>query len=482
MSVSLARNTFYNVAGALAPLAVTIVTVPLYLAAIGENRYGLLALVWLLLGYVGMFDLGLGTATTHALASEKTGDPATQGRIFGTSLVAQATLSIGVGLLFLAVAPPLLRSGWIHLPESLSSELIAAIPWLAASIPLVTIGGVLGGILVAREEFAQVNLISTIGTVVFQLVPLLAAYAIGPELSIIIPAAIVARAVPVILFAAAASRRLPPRMCRFERERLKALFTYGGWVMVTNLVGPILVSVDQFVIAALLGTGAVARYNVAFTLANRLSLIPAGLMSAMFPRLSGQLGSDALELAARALRTTTVFMTIICVPAVLLARPFISVWISPEFAHDAGPVAEIIVFSMWINSLALFPYVLLRAQGRPDIPAKFHLVEIIPFFVALWIGIQWGGLIGAALAWAFRMTLDTVLLFWKTRLHAQSKSQILTGFAAVLAALAAAELASGSLLVPTMLAVVAGLAAAVSGIRADPILKERFQRFVAVVR
>ena len=480
--MSLARNTLYNVAGALAPLAVTIVTVPLYLAVIGESRYGLLALVWLLLGYVGMFDLGLGTATTHALAREKMADQETQGRILGTSFVAQALLSIGVGLLFFAFAPALLRSDWIHLPGDLSNELFAAIPWLAASIPMVTIGGVLGGVLVAREEFAEVTLISTAGTVLFQLVPLLAAYALGPELSIIIPAAIVARAVPVILFAAAASRRLPLRACRFALDRLKGLFTYGGWTMVTNLVAPILASVDQFVIAAFLGTAAIARYNVGFNLAQRLTVVPAALTYALFPRLSGQLGSEAIDLTIRALRSTTVFMTIACVPAVLLARPFISVWISPDFARDAGPVAEIIVFSIWVNSLAIFPYVLLRAQGRPDLPAKFHLVEIIPFFVALWIGIQWGGLIGAALAWAFRVALDAALLFWKTRLLAQSKSQILTGFAAVLAALAAAELASGSLLVPTMLAVVAGLAAAVWGIRADPILKERFQRFVAVVR
>ena len=480
MSVSLARNTFYNVAGALAPLTVTIVTVPLYLAVIGESRYGLLALVWLLLGYVGMFDLGLGTATTHALAREKMADQETQGRILGTSFVAQAALSIGVGLLFFAFAPALLRSDWIHLPGDLSNELFAAIPWLAASIPMVTIGGVLGGVLVAREEFGHVTFISTTGTVLFQIVPLIAAYALGPQLSVLIPVAVVARAVPVVLFTAAAVRRVPLRTCRFERERLRGLFTYGGWAMITNFVGPILVSADQFIIAAFLGTAAIARYNVAFNLANRLAVVPSALMSALFPRLSGQVGSESSELASKALRTTLVAMTIVCVPAVLLARPFISVWVGPDFARDAGPVAEIIILSVWINSLALVPFVLLRAQGRPDIPAKFHLAEIIPFFVMLWAGIHFGGLVGAALAWAFRVTLDAVLLFRATRLH--SKSQILTGFAAVLAALAAAELASGSLLVPTMLAVVAGLAAAVWGIRADPILKERFQRFVAVVR
>lgn len=480
--MSLARNTLYNVAGALAPLAVTIVTVPLYLSTIGEHRFGMLALVWLLLGYVGMFDLGLGTATTHALASDKTRDPETQGRILGTSFVIQAALSLCIGLLFLAAAPPLLRSEWIHLPGNLSSELLDAVPWLAASVPMVAVGGVLGGVLIAREEFAEVTLIGTAGTILFQLVPLLAAYELGPQLSVIIPAAIVARAVPVVLFAAAAALRIPPKTCRFERNRLKNLFTYGGWAMVTNLVGPILMFVDQFIIAALLGPAAIARYNVAFNLAYRLILFPGALVSALFPRLSGQADSEATALNAQALRLTIVFMTIVCVPAVLLARPFISVWINPEFARAAGPVAEIIILSTWINSLAFFPFVLLRAQGRPEIPAKFHLAEIVPFLIVLPIGIHFGGLVGAALAWSFRVTLDAVLLFGATRLHSHSIGLMATGLAAVLAALIFAEAASSSLIVPTVMALVAGAGAAFWGLRTDPILKDRFQRLVSARR
>jgi O-antigen/teichoic acid export membrane protein len=57
---------------------------------------------------------------------------------------------------------------------------------------------------------------------------------------------------------------------------------------------------------------------------------------------------------------------------------------------------------------------LLQGIGRPDLTAKVHLAEVVPFLTLLWILTSHFGLIGTALAWVMRVTADLVLLLLAT--------------------------------------------------------------------
>ncbi|MNN65314.1 hypothetical protein D3C81_1808050 [compost metagenome] len=55
-------------------------------------------------------------------------------------------------------------------------------------------------------------------------------------------------------------------------------------------------------------------------------------------------------------------------------------------------------------------YAFLHAQGRAKLTAIFHVIEL-PLFVGMlyWL-VQGYGVIGAAVAWLFRVSIDTLLL------------------------------------------------------------------------
>ena len=55
----LARNTLLNIAGEAAPLLLGLISIPIVVRELGADRYGVLALSYLVVGYLSLFDLGL---------------------------------------------------------------------------------------------------------------------------------------------------------------------------------------------------------------------------------------------------------------------------------------------------------------------------------------------------------------------------------------------------------------------------------------
>ena len=67
-TATLRRNFVFNLIYPIMRLAVAIVTAPIYVHHVGDARYGVISIVWILLGYFGFLDLGLSRASTNALS------------------------------------------------------------------------------------------------------------------------------------------------------------------------------------------------------------------------------------------------------------------------------------------------------------------------------------------------------------------------------------------------------------------------------
>ena len=274
--MSIGRNARYNLIGAVLPIALAIVTVPIYLHLVGPDRYGVLAIAWLLLGYFGLFDLGLGRATTFQMAALREAPGAERARVFWSAVM----VNVAMGLIGAAILWPTAHYFFAHVfkvDPGLMPELLASVPLLACAVPIATITGVLTGVLMGHERFLEVNVFSVSSTALFQILPLMVAWLMGPNLVGLLAAAVIARLIAILLLAIRAHRLVAAGYpFRFDLAAARRLLGYGGWVTLTSAFGPLLVIVDRFAIGAVLGATAVTIYTVPFQLAAKSSrMVPS---------------------------------------------------------------------------------------------------------------------------------------------------------------------------------------------------------------
>jgi len=409
-------NLLFNVLGSILSLLVTLVTLPLYISYIGEARYGLLVIVWRLLGYFGFLDLGLSRASANALA--KLGDPsmrAAREKVLVTALWLNLTFGTLGGLLFYLTGIFFINH-LLSVPPDLKPEIEASFPWIACSLPFALVSGIGTGALESRERFLIANML-TVGSSVFGLVlPVICAVLISPSLAAVIPAAVIARGLSVLfslIFALREERPLNPRS--FDRQRCKSLLSYGGWISVSGIIGPLLGSVDQLMIGAVLGLAAVTHYSIPMSLVVRSQILAWALSRTLFPRLSRVTREEANDLVDKAIVTLGYAYGGICAAAMVFITPFFVFWMGKEFAFVSSPIAELLLTGAWINGFAITLFALLQGQGRPDIVAKLHTIEILPYVAVLWLLMNFFGLMGAAAAWTFMVTAEAVVLFLLAR-------------------------------------------------------------------
>jgi O-antigen/teichoic acid export membrane protein len=407
--LSVGRFTSYNILGSVVPLILTFVTVPLYIHLVGIERVGILSLAWLLLGYFGLFDLGLGKATAFRIAAQRDAPPADRAATLWGALIVNVGMGL-IGGLLLWLASYIYFSFYFKVDEALRPEILDAVPLLALSVPVATLTGVLTGALQGREKFLETNVISAVGTILFQLLPLGVAFIWGPTLSGLLIAALFSRALALMaLWRICAREFTVGHSAKTERATVVALLRYGGWVSFNGLIGPMLVIVDRFAIGNVLGAGPLGLYHVPFQIAKQLAIIPGSLTSALFPKLTMATAEEARLMNRKALLTLAATITLPVMIGIFAMEPFLNLWVGREIGEQSAPVGRILLVGFWCNAMALVPFTQLQAAGRPRTVTMILLLQIPLYLGALYVAMIGYGIVGCAVALAARFGVDFLM-------------------------------------------------------------------------
>ena len=411
----LARNTILNVLGYGLPMLVAIFAIPLLVKGLGTERFGILTLAWVIIGYLSLFDLGLGRALTK-LVAENLGAGKTQKipALIWTSLFVMFFIGILVAVIASWFLPYLIQD-LIKIPHFLASETLNAFYLLVFSVPVVIISVGLRGILDAYQRFDLTNLVRIPLGVYSFTAPLLVlpfTQNLLPVVGVLVVGRLIACMVQLLF-----CFQIVPNLHHgvvLERSIVGPLFRFGSWMTVSNIVSPLMMYLDRFFIGAVISVSAVAYYATPSEVVTKILLISGALMGVLFPAFSTSYVQDRTR-TARLFERGVKYIFIAIFPLTLilvtLAHDGLNLWLGNEFARNSTTVLQWITVGVFVHSLGQVPYGLIQGAGRPDLTGKLHMVELPFYILGLWFLIHTYGIVGAAMAWFFRICLDTVCMF-----------------------------------------------------------------------
>jgi O-antigen/teichoic acid export membrane protein len=294
----------------------------------------------------------------------------------------------------------------IKVPPALRSETTTSFYLLGLAIPIVVLTTGFRGLLEAAQQFKLTSFVKIPLGVLMFLTPLWV-LRFTQNLAVIILTLVFVRLAGAVAYAIMCHRVVHRHgiPLRLDRRAARTLLGFGAWMTVSNIVSPLMVSVDRFVVGALLSVAAVAYYATPFEAVTKLLIVPGAIAAVLFPAFSAASTIDRPRIV-RLFRAGlwAVFLTMYAVTFVTItfAPELLSLWLGPAFAVQSTSALRWLAVGVLTNSLASVPFALLQGVGRSDITAKIHVAEAPLYFILMVWLIQEFGI----------TTLDMSLLYW----------------------------------------------------------------------
>lgn len=409
------RSFLLNLLGNLLPMLLALVSVPMIAHYAGPDRLGALGVVWALVGYFSFLDFGLSRVVTRRVAG------AIEQRRLQQELTALRGFfwwwlmpALAIVALVFSIAG-FLADTWLS-QKPMGQELLDSWHWIALCVPVTLATNWLRGILEGMQRFARINVLRIIFGSWSYAAPAIAVMH-APTLKAMIVAIVLGRLLALIghLLACAQVERdvlfghAPRRL-----DGVRLFLAEGGWMTVSNLIGPLMVYVDRFVLAVSVSARSVAWYVTSQEIMLRTLVIPGALAGILFPKFSSS--SDAVstsmyaDLYQRALRVLAALMLPLCALAVTGAYDGMRLWMGEDFALNGYRVVTIIAVGIFANAIAQLPFAWLQGTGHSRWTAQLHIVELPVYALALYLCVSHWGILGAAVVWSLRVAVDCLML------------------------------------------------------------------------
>ncbi len=407
-------STLWNLAGFVLPMGSAVVAFPVLMGNLGGERVGGLTILTLVVGFMGLFDFGLGKAQTWFL-SRAIGEGRRRelAGVFWAGFWSVLLVSVvEAGILHRFADELAYAWGGANAAEVLREEFGASLRLVAWAVPAVMLTPILMGTLEAFDRFRRINLIRIPVGMCYFLAPAVVSEFSG-RLDHAVAALVVVRSVQCLGFFVSCI----PLMERFWRLRpdlltVLPLFRFGMLSAISTVANNLVMHTDRFIIGRVLGLAVVPFYAIPAEIILRTTILARSLVAVLFPRFSEQIEGDpegAVTLLLRGANVLALALTVVLFGFVTGGPLFLTVWMGADFASEAIPVMDWLARGVFLISLSWLAVFFIEAAGRPGWMAGVYLLQLPIYLAGVLNVVGMIGVAGMAVLWALRAGIDVVV-------------------------------------------------------------------------
>jgi O-antigen/teichoic acid export membrane protein len=443
-SQKVAYFTLLNIAGKFLPMIAAIAGIPILINQLGTELFGILIIIWVIVGYSSLLDLGLPRGIIKVLSDYESRPEADRASVVSTSLTLMFLTGLAAALVFVLIAEPLVAQ-WLTIEVALQPDAKRSIFVIAASYPvLITLSG-FRAVLESHQQFYVINKLNIAYGVLNYLLPAALAW-FYPSLVLVVAATVLIRTLNVLHLSVYTSRLFLGSRLHFGigKMEIRPLFSFSKWIILATVFAMLTAVADRFMIGSMVSMTATTFYSTPLEMLMKLEVIPMAFIAVLFPAFTlatarQQQGTE--HIYNLAIKIMAIMFAALSYFLILGSDLLLTLWLGEEFASNAAGVFRVLSIGLYVLSIVYIAQTLVQGVGRPELSVLVYTILMVVGLPLTYYLISVFDIEGAAYARVFRIAFElimiTVVIRFTLGMHIQLRTLFVftTGLALVLGGL-----------------------------------------------
>ncbi len=417
ISQKIFRNTLFNTLGNVFATTLQILIIPYIMLKLGQDRFGIWALVSVIFGVFTALDFGTGTAFVKYFSEYEAKKEAEN---FNRVMVAGFFLMVIFSSLLILVVF-LLKSDIIiffNIPIHLKNEATFVFTTAAIIFGFNNTFGVFQAILKGMQRMEISNSINIIVSTIY-VIGIFGAlhYGFGLRGLILIHGIrIFLINIASIVYSKKIFSALSFKISYFDFTKVKSILSYGVKMQINSIANLVNLQTDKTIIGYFLNLASVTAYEIGQKISLFSRMIVGLAFSALVPAISELDATGKRQSIVKLYERGNKYMASFAFPILIFTITFagflINLWMGSGFEKSVF-VARLLVLGVFVNMLTGVGVMIVRGIGKPLYETEYAVICLVANIVLGILLVRAYGFSGVVIAAPISVTLGSIYFIVK---------------------------------------------------------------------